>query len=99
MLFILLHSFSFYLSLILFTALPTTPTSPLSLHDALPICQFEFAPVAGELMFRVAAVSGAIDDLVDVFGHRLEARSEEHTSEFQSQSNIVCRLLLEKKKE
>src|SRR5688572_32683187 len=29
-------------------------------------------------------------------GH--EARSEEHTSELQSQSNLVCRLLLEKKK-
>src|SRR5205085_8750205 len=27
------------------------------------------------------------------------ARSEEHTSEFQSQSNLVCRLLLEKKKQ
>src|SRR2546430_13481166 len=28
----------------------------------------------------------------------LRARSEEHTSELQSQSNLVCRLLLEKKK-
>src|SRR5688572_31553218 len=28
----------------------------------------------------------------------LELRSEEHTSELQSQSNLVCRLLLEKKK-
>src|SRR2546430_4784208 len=28
-----------------------------------------------------------------------EERSEEHTSELQSQSNLVCRLLLEKKKE
>src|SRR2546427_6176679 len=28
----------------------------------------------------------------------LERRSEEHTSELQSQSNLVCRLLLEKKK-
>src|SRR2546427_12656713 len=28
-----------------------------------------------------------------------EVRSEEHTSELQSQSNLVCRLLLEKKKE
>src|SRR2546430_12651681 len=28
-----------------------------------------------------------------------EPRSEEHTSELQSQSNLVCRLLLEKKKE
>src|SRR2546427_11239787 len=30
--------------------------------------------------------------------HEEEARSEEHTSELQSQSNLVCRLLLEKKK-
>src|SRR2546430_4289864 len=30
--------------------------------------------------------------------HDAEARSEEHTSELQSQSNLVCRLLLEKKK-
>src|SRR2546430_13121420 len=29
----------------------------------------------------------------------IEARSEEHTSELQSQSNLVCRLLLEKKKQ
>src|SRR2546427_4096515 len=29
---------------------------------------------------------------------RAEGRSEEHTSELQSQSNLVCRLLLEKKK-
>src|SRR2546430_5931319 len=29
---------------------------------------------------------------------KLESRSEEHTSELQSQSNLVCRLLLEKKK-
>src|SRR2546430_5061303 len=31
-------------------------------------------------------------------GHVLQLRSEEHTSELQSQSNLVCRLLLEKKK-
>src|SRR5688572_31661868 len=31
-------------------------------------------------------------------GARAVARSEEHTSELQSQSNLVCRLLLEKKK-
>src|SRR5688572_31838231 len=30
---------------------------------------------------------------------RHEGRSEEHTSELQSQSNLVCRLLLEKKKQ
>src|SRR2546430_3700682 len=31
-------------------------------------------------------------------GRRAGGRSEEHTSELQSQSNLVCRLLLEKKK-
>src|SRR2546427_6059208 len=32
------------------------------------------------------------------FRPRSDSRSEEHTSELQSQSNLVCRLLLEKKK-
>src|SRR2546430_5153546 len=32
------------------------------------------------------------------YGSRVNPRSEEHTSELQSQSNLVCRLLLEKKK-
>src|SRR2546430_5074345 len=36
--------------------------------------------------------------LEDPRGLPLEDRSEEHTSELQSQSNLVCRLLLEKKK-
>src|SRR2546430_4013164 len=35
---------------------------------------------------------------VDAALSRRSARSEEHTSELQSQSNLVCRLLLEKKK-
>src|SRR2546430_8782522 len=40
---------------------------------------------------------GLLDDLLAV---QLEVRrSEEHTSELQSQSNLVCRLLLEKKKQ
>src|SRR5688572_32760852 len=34
----------------------------------------------------------------DVLSARADLRSEEHTSELQSQSNLVCRLLLEKKK-
>src|SRR2546430_7778387 len=34
----------------------------------------------------------------DEYWKRTRARSEEHTSELQSQSNLVCRLLLEKKK-
>src|SRR2546430_13964263 len=38
-------------------------------------------------------IAGVID-----FGDMHHGRSEEHTSELQSQSNLVCRLLLEKKK-
>src|SRR5256886_12226984 len=34
----------------------------------------------------------------EVYGQPADVRSEEHTSELQSQSNLVCRLLLEKKK-
>src|SRR5438270_10676168 len=34
----------------------------------------------------------------NLFIHMTGMRSEEHTSELQSQSNLVCRLLLEKKK-
>src|SRR2546430_9925694 len=44
-------------------------------------------------------VLGAVGDLHVAFGvdRRDDRRSEEHTSELQSQSNLVCRLLLEKK--
>src|SRR2546430_11000061 len=41
--------------------------------------------------FQVDRVDGAVMAIA-------EGRSEEHTSELQSQSNLVCRLLLEKKK-
>src|SRR2546430_15394186 len=46
------------------------------------------------------AVDPDVDRLaiVDESGTPIARRSEEHTSELQSQSNLVCRLLLEKKK-
>src|SRR2546427_5197745 len=44
---------------------------------------------------RVAVYPGSFDPITR--GHE-DLRSEEHTSELQSQSNLVCRLLLEKKK-
>src|SRR2546427_9381407 len=46
-------------------------------------------------------VNAEIRELIEMRNanvQRLSARSEEHTSELQSQSNLVCRLLLEKKK-
>src|SRR2546430_13265716 len=48
---------------------------------------------------REAARSGAGGGAGNVVSGRVVARSEEHTSELQSQSNLVCRLLLEKKKQ
>src|SRR2546427_4777086 len=42
--------------------------------------------------------TAAVTTLIDLRFRRDATRSEEHTSELQSQSNLVCRLLLEKKK-
>src|SRR2546430_10378566 len=51
---------------------------------------------------RVASHAGAAPKMIPVTSAKPKAnastRSEEHTSELQSQSNLVCRLLLEKKK-
>src|SRR2546427_9242985 len=45
------------------------------------------------------AAEGRLESESDDFAiHMANLRSEEHTSELQSQSNLVCRLLLEKKK-
>src|SRR5712691_12015065 len=52
----------------------------------------------------VTAAPGVIGGRIELHSHRVRRnlldglRSEEHTSELQSQSNLVCRLLLEKKK-
>src|SRR5947209_14163985 len=59
----------------------------LSLHDALPICAITVRapwPISTVLTSTLALPSAC--------------RSEEHTSELQSRQYLVCRLLLEKKK-
>src|SRR2546430_12123737 len=61
--------------------------------DAL--AQFEGQLAAALLVPRPARRELGLDRLQAVLLHM---RSEEHTSELQSQSNLVCRLLLEKKK-
>src|SRR2546430_11375226 len=71
----------------------TTEIYTLSLHDALPICGPALA-LHGEL--EVIALPHATE-LIDFIVVPRDKRSEEHTSELQSQSNLVCRLLLEKK--
>src|SRR2546430_6221193 len=69
----------------------TTEIYTLSLHDALPISERDSMLGARALRCLVTGGAGFI-------GSHVAERSEEHTSELQSQSNLVCRLLLEKKK-
>src|SRR2546428_7951754 len=75
--------FSFFF----FNDTATTEIYTLSLHDALPICRDR-----DRSRGRVLLAGGREGD------ERAERRSEEHTSELQSRSDLVCRLLLEKKK-
>src|SRR2546427_9353578 len=74
----------------------TTEIYTLSLHDALPI--YGAGARIGRALrdHRAVAAARGLGGLRGDFGP--SDRSEEHTSELQSQSNLVCRLLLEKKK-
>src|SRR5213080_5474462 len=66
-----------------------TPLYPLSLHDALPICDDHF---------RVANSVKEILQLLVALQDFLDARSEEHTSELQSHSGISSTVFCLKKK-
>src|SRR5688572_1526706 len=95
----------------LFNATAATEIYTLSLHDALPICVAPGVPVrrakapVAQPPAGVRAGARRLEPLARlVRPHGLQhgpeppsGRSEEHTSELQSQSNLVCRLLLEKK--
>src|SRR5260221_3339682 len=80
---ILLYCFFF------FNDTATTEIYTLSLHDALPISVHGLCAEAHRQQGRPARAAQRCMGL----------RSEEHTSELQSHSDLVCRLLLEKKKE
>src|SRR5207248_11206980 len=94
---------------ILLMAPPRNAISTLSLHDALPIFQSPHRAVT-DLLLGDRGIEGRspdrgqIPDVVAAGRARtmdMEARalrSEEHTSELQSPYDLVCRLLLEKKK-
>src|SRR5207302_11234186 len=101
---------SHFLSSFHFNATSPAEISTLSLHDALPIYvavgvygylttlqvvrQREFAnwAIRNQAFLRATL---AYSELLRI---RQRRRSEEHTSELQSRENLVCRLLLEKKK-
>src|SRR5256885_8553223 len=81
----------------------TTEIYTLSLHDALPISPAARRATGGGATGREprrpqARRRGGGARPRAASGGRLVGRSEEHTSELQSPCNLVCRLLLEKKK-
>src|SRR5574341_1004712 len=75
-----------YLCFFFFNDTATTEIYTLSLHDALPILY---------LIFLMLCKTPSSKPTPMCTPH---LRSEEHTSELQSPTNLVCRLLLEKKK-
>src|SRR6267378_8264732 len=78
----------FFLYLFFFNDTATTEIYTLSLHDALPIW---LSPADTSDSLRASGAARC--------SRRLgPTRSEEHTSELQSRRELVCRLLLEKKK-
>src|SRR2546427_6997482 len=74
----------------------TTEIYTLSLHDALPI--WDGVKDSTVFSYRLPEAMPVTIQVSDEQSRLLRTRSEEHTSELQSQSNLVCRLLLEKKK-
>src|SRR2546422_5295231 len=87
----------------------TTEIYTLSLHDALPIwLNLNISPLTLFVMVPMITCVSALPITPSGLGVRenlyvlmlsAPARSEEHTSELQSRLHLVCRLLLEKKKQ
>src|SRR3712207_8038902 len=92
----------FFCIFFFFNDTATTEIYTLSLHDALPICPRR-RTAAAEAALRdlrlLAARRGRAPALRQGGARRPALRSEEHTSELQSRQYLVCRLLLEKKKQ
>src|SRR5947209_8841897 len=84
-----MHSSCFFF---FFNDTATTEIYTLSLHDALPISS------RSRRWCHLPECLRATARLVSA-GHSETKRSEEHTSELQSRQYLVCRLLLEKKKD
>src|SRR5436309_11801037 len=90
--FLLIFWWCFLFYFFFFNDTATTEIYTLSLHDALPIyLDAAFSQISADLSQQYILSYYPTDD-------RADGRSEEHTSELQSRENLVCRLLLEKKK-
>src|SRR5258708_13817971 len=80
----------------------TTEIYTLSLHDALPIYahKWQVFPLLliADLADNFQTCRAHLITFAELIKKRNQMRSEEHTSELQSPDHLVCRLLLEKKK-
>src|SRR2546422_2599950 len=86
----------------------TTEIYTLSLHDALPILRslklrvdviaMSATPIPRTLQMSLAGLRATSEACAGSASPTSRSRSEEHTSELQSRLHLVCRLLLEKKK-
>src|SRR5689334_24538675 len=79
----------------------TTEIYTLSLHDALPICSSTNCarlPMRRCRLLEPCEIEAGCSNTPAATRTTKARRSEEHTSELQSQFHLVCRLLLEKKK-
>src|SRR5256885_15274115 len=85
-----------YLLFFFFNDTATTEIYTLSLHDALPISKDYKSCCYKDTCTRMFIV--ALFTIAKTGNQPKCPRSEEHTSELQSPCNLVCRLLLEKKK-
>src|SRR5207244_10584915 len=103
------------ISAIFINSTPPPYTSPLSLHDALPISisatfsSIEASTISADAVSPSLLIAAAVSSVLPARpttsteapsrAKRIALRSEEHTSELQSPDHLVCRLLLEKKKQ
>src|SRR2546430_3994654 len=97
----LIRQIIYYIFFFFFNDTATTEIYTLSLHDALPISLFFASPSVVSSFrprLRIVFIMPGIENFAPERTLNSSGRSEEHTSELQSQSNLVCRLLLEKKK-
>src|SRR2546422_10130941 len=92
-------------SFFFFNDTATTEIYTLSLHDALPISHddltiYDHGALTGHMGSKGITCEGLPTGRTDLIKDgKLVGRSEEHTSELQSRLHLVCRLLLEKKKQ